>query len=838
MRFCLVESTIFSKNSVQSGGAVELIAMNTSVIRDCLFTGNSNLYGGTVFILKVNTSHIYKSIFVGNKGIRGGALVFFSEVIYSNITFCDLINNSAIKVGGAISINNNGNVYIKNCNFKNNTASILGSTIYNVAKLSLVNTTIESEQSSTSYVIHSQIGSLNLENVVLMVTDIAMKGVSVSMLPIIFVTSAIGINVTNGLNISCPINHNVDIKNNSYNAYKFHITSTLYVIQCRSCSRGTYSIDKGKVFTTSISENAYVDTVTCYKCPNGGTCHSGIKAMDNFWGYQNTSSQKIEFLPCPLTYCCSNKTNPCSSYNTCNYGRTGILCGTCIDNFTQGFLTTKCLPINSVVCNVGLFCTYFICYSLFYTLFWMYITSVSKFIKKIIVAVKMKCAHRKISNGGAEYDADKNRHLPLNLDSSSDQHTCISSSGENVKIGDEFLSSGLLKLLFYYYQIASLINVELPISVYHTHGYISQVKKAISGIFNFRFIIYQNICPTNNLNKIDREFMNFALELTFFLNLFIFYVLSKFIHVMKSKIQRNEFDKIASMQERTKPLLNSDIPGIFSNHDNFANILKRCFIKLLSLTYIPFATFAFNMVNCVDILGNRHLYIFGDFKCYVWWQKVIYSLLIPWILFFPLSAQISKHMIKKRQVSIDHYLLMNVAPPYTIYFYAKKCLYGYLHRCSSENEAANINAVMHGVDNMFRSNDDTLINWRVVLLIRSLAISAIKTFFINPVFRLVLIFPIFGVCLIHDTKAMPFKHRALNGLQIWFSFCLLVLTMCNEVSAFSYMNDISGIPGIDEFVNILNYVKNMLIFLPLPLWMVGWGIWTKTVNKGGKGKQD
>ena len=832
VRYSLVQNCSFIKNTVNAGGVVELIMMNDSAIKDCLVAGNSNLYGGTVLLIKVNNSIIYSSIFVRNDGFRGGAIVFFNNVKHSSIGYCNLINNFA-KVGGAISINSNGNFTISNCNLENNTASTLGSSIYNLAKLPLVNTTLDTVPSSSIYALHSQIGELNLENVVLKVAD--REGASEAMC-LIFVTSNAHITVSDGLNISCPINYNIHVQNNSYNEYKFG-NAILFVVQCRSCPRGRYSNDKGKLYTTSSTERPSIDMITCFKCPNGGTCHIGIKAMGNFWGYENTTSQKINFLPCPSGYCCSDKTSACSSYNTSNHGRKGILCGSCIDNYTLGFHRNKCIPKNSV-CNVRLFCVYFICYSLLYTLFWIYITDIGKSINKLIVAMKVKCTHRKQNNNGDDCcDTDKNKHMPVNFNSPSNQCSCVLLGRENAETADDFWFSGLLKLIFYFYQIAFLINVDLPSNMFHTSGYMNNCKKAIANLFNFRFIIYQNICPTSNLDKITREFINFLLKLSFFFNLFIYYLLSRFIHIMKSKIQNIGSNQIDRTQEKFKPLLDNNTTGINSNRENLTDKLKRCFFRLLSLVYIPFAIFAFNMVNCVDILGKSHLYIYGDLQCYVWWQKLIFSVLIPWILMFPLSTQISKHMMKKRQVSLNHYLCMNLFPPYTICLYAKKCLYGYVQTCPSKDEAASINAFMKEADDMFRSND-TLICWKVVLLIRSLTISGIRTFFINPMFRLAVICPIFCVCLIHDMKAMPFKHRALNGLQIYFSFCLLVLTMCNEMFAVSYMNDITGIPGIEEFIIILDVLHYMLLLFPLPLWVVGWRIWTIwTFNVGRKGKK-
>ena len=46
---------------------------------------------------------------------------------------------------------------------------------------------------------------------------------------------------------------------------------------------------------------------------------------------------------CPDSYCCSNN-KTCEIYNTCNTGRTGTLCGSCKNNWTESLFSTKCIP--------------------------------------------------------------------------------------------------------------------------------------------------------------------------------------------------------------------------------------------------------------------------------------------------------------------------------------------------------------------------------------------------------------------------------------------------------------------------------------------------------------
>ena len=107
---------------------------------------------------------------------------------------------------------------------------------------------------------------------------------------------------------------------------------------------GTYSIRRGKQSGYSVKE-----LVNCYRCPVGGNCSSSLAAQPNFWGYP-TDNDTVTFQLCPEGYCClPSVDNKCSYDNNsylhsgCQDKRTGILCGQCKQNFTEGLFTTECV---------------------------------------------------------------------------------------------------------------------------------------------------------------------------------------------------------------------------------------------------------------------------------------------------------------------------------------------------------------------------------------------------------------------------------------------------------------------------------------------------------------
>ena len=74
--------------------------------------------------------------------------------------------------------------------------------------------------------------------------------------------------------------------------------------------------------------------------------------------------------------------------------------------------------------------------------------------------------------------------------------------------------------------------------------------------------------------------------------------------------------------------------------------------------------------------------------------------------------------------------------------------------------------------------------------------------------------------LVHDGKAMPYKNNYLNLLQILSTTSLLLLTGCNLVNAFSYMINITGVPGMNNAVTIIGYTENVLLAALLPTWLI------------------
>ena len=99
---------------------------------------------------------------------------------------------------------------------------------------------------------------------------------------------------------------------------------------------GTFILNKNN---TSLVLN--MERPTCNPCPVGGKCEGSIKPIPNYWGYKSKSNH-VTMIRCPDGYCCQNNYT-WQGISSCAELRTGTLCGSCIENFTESLTLPNCV---------------------------------------------------------------------------------------------------------------------------------------------------------------------------------------------------------------------------------------------------------------------------------------------------------------------------------------------------------------------------------------------------------------------------------------------------------------------------------------------------------------
>ena len=163
--------------------------------------------------------------------------------------------------------------------------------------------------------------------------------------------------------------------------------------------------------------------IQCEPCPRGGQCDNGlVRAKSNFWGYKTKLA--VTFVQCPPGYCCES--DACVSYNSCHGNRSGTLCGECPEGMSESLFSTHC--ISNAECSMKYFIFDTSMLFVLYLLFFLFRKEITKFFRSLL-------HRRRVSVSGGNEDGENT--------------TTQSNSSKD---------SGLIKIIFYYYQICFLLR--------------------------------------------------------------------------------------------------------------------------------------------------------------------------------------------------------------------------------------------------------------------------------------------------------------------------------------------------------------------------------------------
>ncbi len=356
---------------------LNLIVLNPYIsVRNCTFSGQSLIIHSkqSTYPLHIFTVRIHNSSFINTlKTGKGGAVSISSDFIRSKVFFseCSFFHNAAIRlendnlgIGGALFVEGVGmQLSITNNQFINNFASDSGMAIYSSqdVSVSIVHSSFHYDINAISDNIREKdgpvpaivsiAGTAYLFEASFYIPDIDQKPY-LQPLNMVFISEGRGLD----LKVKCPrwFNH--------VSKYKFvsvvnSMTDSTYSIikqakyECIPCSESHYTVSdsRGQMlfsFRKNLSDQivSAEKPAVCLPCPYGARCTgSNVEPWANYWGYWH--KQQLNFVRCPLKYCCSGKHGEtCTSYDYCEGNRTGSLCGVCSKGFTVAILTGACVP--------------------------------------------------------------------------------------------------------------------------------------------------------------------------------------------------------------------------------------------------------------------------------------------------------------------------------------------------------------------------------------------------------------------------------------------------------------------------------------------------------------
>ena len=323
----------------------------TIVIQDSAFTNNggrplnfltdsqgniSNALDTSVVIRRSNFSGNSRSLFVSNPpdsrrtkyGIDYNSRTELTDVVIEKGTGANLINGavSLLRVTmsnntmtqshvGALSVDGSASLSMTDCILRGGSFGE-GASLLNV----------------------NSMGLLKLSNVQTLV--------HASMQPALFSLNSIQANASspepNVTFSSCPQGFDIHIQQFDFKQYGLY-TAVYYLRRtssCVPCPPGSYSLMHGFIAGKDVSH------ISCLPCPIGGSCSRGgalISALSGFFGVGSVSSTMVAFSRCRPGLCLaslggsevvSQRDISFTAVTKCAHGRTGVLCGECLDGFS------------------------------------------------------------------------------------------------------------------------------------------------------------------------------------------------------------------------------------------------------------------------------------------------------------------------------------------------------------------------------------------------------------------------------------------------------------------------------------------------------------------------
>ena len=707
------------------------------------------------------------------------------------------------KIGAALLFLRNRKIELINCTFNNNTASS-GGAIYADGEHQTVKIrdgSFHSNHAKVGGTIYSNVKEMNITNTIINSSNLAIHSAGKLILLNVKINNFFSWSNLQFVDMVNGYGDTKDVKNSSlicaqgYRAEvkQKHDTYFFPKMSCIRCETGTYSLQHGKASLLDIRKKAMnVTNIICQDCPSEAVCGPRVTSRDNFWGFvqeqKNTKDQKLKFLPCPNSYCCSKLTTKCTSYNTCRNNRTGILCGRCKDGFSLKYFNSKCSQIRH--CNHKLFWFVAFIYVAVYTVILIYLNDIIAFLTKLLQEYNKQINQRSLNEGPLTTTEGNSTDLTT-FDQETIQSKIESSIGSNIT-----------NICFFFYQVAFLIQVSSFRKI--ENGFLHASQHFLLDIFTFDNMGASIIkaCPSNSLQEIKKQNIKVFIVICYYLAIPVCYAINKVYTICKN---RNRSKKKTESQKKDNN----------KGSITFKLRLKLHFIQLLLLTYVPIASYSFRMINCIQIQEKKHLFIYADLACYTSWQYTLISFIVLWILPFPVALHLAPKMLCRKQISQNTFLACLAVPIFCCGLYMKNNNPPKHSRYANKKFEETERFLSALGNHLLEQKEKYYVSWDVVIIIRRLILTALSTFIVNPVQKLYTTIPVLILFGIHTAFVLPYKEHILNRLELGAITVLAVFSIIDILWAFDYMTDLSNLSGGSLLVKFSAWIEDILLTFPV-----------------------
>ena len=451
-----------------------------------------------------------------------------------------------------------------------------------------------------------------------------------------------GIVNINNFRIICPQGY---VLKTQTKCEKHSMTCTYMQITCEECPPKTYALERSQ-FIFNARKN-----IKCTQCPRGGNCVSGIvKALPNFWGYKTNAS--ITFAQCPPGYCCNSK--DCVSYNNCHGNRTGTLCGRCPVGMSDSLFGSQCTP--NTECSMSFFIPGAVAMLVAYLIFFLYHEEIVSLVRKILFGSLRVFKRRK-------------------------------QTGTNL----ESRKSGILKVIFYYYQVVSLLRS--TVGPQNGNEIIGKLRDDVSKILNMVLVNVPSFsCPVKNLHPVQKAAILHSVGYCLLGLLGMIYLAIFAVRLLSKRVRPNSIEMRSLIEN-----------GAQQQRSKFAARIASAFTYISLLMYASSAQLCLSLLHCVPVGDEQVLFLDGNIRCYQTFQYYILVYVVSSVFPFCLVPVLGSYLLKMDRISVSQFCVACMFPLPFCCFWSYLLLKDYRTRKRSNNDTAESDRAVRG------TGDDDLI---------------------------------------------------------------------------------------------------------------------------------
>ena len=835
-------SVVHRTKTIHSGKSLVFLAQS------CLFMNNFGQEGSGILLqvkYKKFVGYIKNCTFKDNVALNtGGAVSFYRANIKESALFiidCKFENNSAnslerdhfivghrnkIGSGGALALttdifdNTNDKFFnmitVSTCTFTSNSATIIGGTIYTyMAYIVLEYVTIISPKKSLFTMTEGTVLSMTGIEIFAEITGLTIKIEDdyYSQKYAVRLDGRTTIDTTTSL--ACPVGTVLQFIADDFYRPGIALTYPSFLtLSCIPCDIDQYNLH-GSTFS-----NFHIEHPTCYKCPPGGICQRGIlKPVDNYWGIMENKTGNVSFIELLPGYGCARQ--QCQRYNSCANKRQGTLCSKCMEGYSESMFSSEC--IRNEDCNKKLFWTVTATMIIFYLLFFIYKKIILCFLKTQLLWFKSLEMGRNI---GSAYSLDEDRYRLFSEDTTSETEGATVDNNMNRPNAQSDSLPGLIKIVFYFYQIEALLDVY---GGKIEHNIVKGAKSLIQNILNFNFLNSSgsSSCAIDDTTPMIKVIIRGAFVAWILVALILLYIICRIL-------QRKA---IRCCKKRS----------IFTNtKSNFGDRVLAALFEVVLLSYGIITKAITSMLNCKTVGNKQVLYLQGDVQCYQTWQYGLAAAGLAWVVPFCLYINLLPNLIREKQVETKGLFFGCVFPiPVIMYCLIRKVV----AKCSTESQQQQVlnseernfvnddgmrrepfenslNDVEENCNDLISTvqqilcgpfkdevNSSKFLSWDGVYIFRRLFIVSVFVFVEDATYKLYVLLAGQILILMHHSHVKPYNSKFLNFLESASLGFLVLINGMNLLAVYDFAHGISEVGDKLLLMKLFAWIETVLHLL-------------------------